>query len=564
MRNLKSLFLLLAAALLALLPALPAAAVTLDATFSKLAFENTVKIGQYAPEGFSYRYPNVITIGGTQVDAIVTVKDVTATTVNNVDRVSSTDNWQLWSNLQIGSGTQQNPGGSTTYNVAFLKSGSDEPVTLKNVAINVGDIDAKQFVQFSGVQSYTLASPSLLAVQTTVNNATIPAGAYRFAETNNAGADDSDRQFWAQVKYLQISSVDVVLGATKGGSALFQVAFGAADWGVTPTTDVTPTPASYAVSYALNGGTGASAPASTSQPGGTDHVIAAAPSGLVGASNAAFVGWNTAPDGTGVMYSAGQSITPTTDVTLYAIFQSTNTLSYDGNQASAGSPPAATTLAGEQTVAAPGSLLRDGYSFAGWNTQADGLGQPYEPGEGIFPSGNVTLYAQWVAKPVVPDNSPIEIDLQPGEPIEGANVPYVVPNLEPGTDWTIEVVPTGGGEPIPLDAGTVPETGEVFGETALPNLPAGQYELTFEATAGGGGDEEIRKLFSVGADGTLQAKQDGVTRPASTPTKLPATGLNAAPLIFTGAAAATFGSGVILSFLVNPKRSARGFNRVSD
>ena len=41
---------------------------------------------------------------------------------------------------------------------------------------------------------------------------------------------------------------------------------------------------------------------------------------------------------------------------------------------------------------------RDGFTFKGWNTSADGTGTAYQPGENYEPDqdgGTVTLYAQW-------------------------------------------------------------------------------------------------------------------------------------------------------------------------
>ena len=39
-----------------------------------------------------------------------------------------------------------------------------------------------------------------------------------------------------------------------------------------------------------------------------------------------------------------------------------------------------------------------GYSFTGWNRNADGSGTSYQPGDIITLNGNVTLYAQWKAR----------------------------------------------------------------------------------------------------------------------------------------------------------------------
>ncbi len=47
-----------------------------------------------------------------------------------------------------------------------------------------------------------------------------------------------------------------------------------------------------------------------------------------------------------------------------------------------------------------GSLTRMGFSFNGWNTEADGSGNAYTTGASfIMPGENVTLYAQWTFNP---------------------------------------------------------------------------------------------------------------------------------------------------------------------
>lgn len=44
----------------------------------------------------------------------------------------------------------------------------------------------------------------------------------------------------------------------------------------------------------------------------------------------------------------------------------------------------------------PGNLFaRDGYEFIGWNTQADGSGDSYNPNDIISLTKNVVLFAQW-------------------------------------------------------------------------------------------------------------------------------------------------------------------------
>ena len=55
--------------------------------------------------------------------------------------------------------------------------------------------------------------------------------------------------------------------------------------------------------------------------------------------------------------------------------------------------PVNTTAVAEECIYA-----KDGYSFSGWNTKADGSGTGYKPGDAISsPKSNIVLYAQWNA-----------------------------------------------------------------------------------------------------------------------------------------------------------------------
>jgi len=86
---------------------------------------------------------------------------------------------------------------------------------------------------------------------------------------------------------------------------------------------------------------------------------------------------------------------------MYALFRTstpapTFTITYDGNQNNGGTAPSPTTASYGQVVSSnTGSLSRSGYSFEGWNTQADGNGTSYAAGSTISPSSNTTLYAKW-------------------------------------------------------------------------------------------------------------------------------------------------------------------------
>ena len=87
-------------------------------------------------------------------------------------------------------------------------------------------------------------------------------------------------------------------------------------------------------------------------------------------------------------------------------------LNYDGNESTGGlvpdsiqvyaGTPVEVAQAGnyynEQDPSSWRSLVKSGYDFIGWNTKADGSGNPYQPGETITVSETTTLYAQWNPK----------------------------------------------------------------------------------------------------------------------------------------------------------------------
>jgi uncharacterized repeat protein (TIGR02543 family) len=81
----------------------------------------------------------------------------------------------------------------------------------------------------------------------------------------------------------------------------------------------------------------------------------------------------------------------------------TFTVTYNANTGSGNVPIDPNTYQQGQvaTVLGSSTLSKTGYSFAVWNTKADGTGASYNPGP-TFTMGtsNVILYAQWTANPV--------------------------------------------------------------------------------------------------------------------------------------------------------------------
>ena len=75
-------------------------------------------------------------------------------------------------------------------------------------------------------------------------------------------------------------------------------------------------------------------------------------------------------------------------------------VNYNGNGSNSGANPSPTYHLNGNTVTVAnntGNLTKTGYTFAGWNTKADGTGTTYAAGSGTFKmnTSNITLYAKW-------------------------------------------------------------------------------------------------------------------------------------------------------------------------
>jgi len=159
----------------------------------------------------------------------------------------------------------------------------------------------------------------------------------------------------------------------------------------------------YAVTYDGNGHTDGMVPTDSSYYSQNQTVIVLDNTGNLTMTGYSFNGWNTRADGNGNTYTQGQTFAMgPASITLYAKWTSNPvyTVTYDGNGHTGGSAPIDFTGYEQgQTIAVlgnTGNLTKGGFSFAGWNTQADGYGTTYLDGETIpMGSANVTLYAKW-------------------------------------------------------------------------------------------------------------------------------------------------------------------------
>ena len=76
------------------------------------------------------------------------------------------------------------------------------------------------------------------------------------------------------------------------------------------------------------------------------------------------------------------------------------TINFHDNEATSGTPPRKQTALPEQSIILPagGSLIKTGFAFGCWNTQSDGNGENFIPGEQYLVTGNQIFYAKWVAE----------------------------------------------------------------------------------------------------------------------------------------------------------------------
>ena len=118
-----------------------------------------------------------------------------------------------------------------------------------------------------------------------------------------------------------------------------------------------------------------------------------------------FIGWNTKKDGTGIAYADKETLTIVSDLTLYAQWKENPKPKYTIIFEANAEKVTGTTekIEAEEntalTLTACG-FTREGYTFAGWNTKADGSGTGYSDNAKISLTQNLILYAQWLLESV--------------------------------------------------------------------------------------------------------------------------------------------------------------------
>ena len=155
----------------------------------------------------------------------------------------------------------------------------------------------------------------------------------------------------------------------------------------------------HLVLYRSNGGddSGFTMPTAYLVADGAKHSII---TGIPTRDGYTFAGWTIGTDETVYQHEGEHSsyevtgdVTFTAEWTKNAVYKVT----YDASKADGTAPTdnAAYQSGATVTVLGQGNLKKDGYVFSGWNTQADGKGETYQPGETFEINAYVTLYAVW-------------------------------------------------------------------------------------------------------------------------------------------------------------------------
>ena len=170
-------------------------------------------------------------------------------------------------------------------------------------------------------------------------------------------------------------------------------------------------------------------------------------------------------------YASGKTATAsgygsTNNSTYYAYFKANSyTVKFDANEGAGTMSDQSYTYDIEQALTA-NAFTRTGYTFEGWNTQADGTGTSYTDKQSVSnlsstDGGSVTLYAQWA-----------EI------PANNHNITYTAQ----ATGWTYGAQPTSAEEGATVTFEVIPTTGYTVTVTSSPDVSLSNNGNTYTFT----------------------------------------------------------------------------------
>jgi len=191
--------------------------------------------------------------------------------------------------------------------------------------------------------------------------------------------------------------------------------------GITGATDIT-LGILYTVTYDANSGVGSKS--DTTASNSSYKVLSLVDTGITRAGSV-FGGWNTSSDGSGTSYSAGDLITMTANISLYAQWLPI-TCNITFNSQGGSTVPYVTVPSGS-TVTKPTDPTKTGSTFEGWYTDAAGT-NPWDFNNKV--TGDIELFAKWI-----PTTCTITFHSQGGSTVPSETVNYGLTATKP-TDPT--------------------------------------------------------------------------------------------------------------------------------
>ena len=143
----------------------------------------------------------------------------------------------------------------------------------------------------------------------------------------------------------------------------------------------------FTVIFNANGGTGTMSPQSANVP-------TALTANTFTYTGYTFTGWNTQANGSGTPYADKAMYAFDADITLFAQWSAlpNHTVTFNANGGTGTMSPQSANV---PTALTANSFTYTGYTFTGWNTQANGSGTPYADKAMYAFDADITLYAQW-------------------------------------------------------------------------------------------------------------------------------------------------------------------------
>jgi gliding motility-associated-like protein len=190
---------------------------TIVASGNTLSFDDPITVSPSTSVGGFCVYNDVITIGATSYDAIITIDNISNALISDFD-VNNTVNSNSSSHFSP-SVLWTSANGYITYSIDFIEDGSAAapvPVTLGDIFLTAWDIDdvgpSGRYISSSGFSGYTLGSNTYLSYASTG----LGVGTFQNATSgsNTSGTDGRSR---VTLEYSSTNSISLTIGAIGTG-----------------------------------------------------------------------------------------------------------------------------------------------------------------------------------------------------------------------------------------------------------------------------------------------------------------------------------------------------------